>query len=803
MGLRPASVEDAADSSTGPQRVERSAIKIAAANSRKLAVAIDAARELGDAALMRRRGELQAAVALPSRTSSNEEATRLHDAVEFVCAERGLQQQSEPREAALLASQGPMAIQLPDRPPAMRAFLERQLSQAGSYREGRRLISIMLNSELTVATFATRQLGREQLAIMDAEVAQFRAAFAAQAMTTARGMLDDSSRAIAAALHDYGLPVNTQRLTAAAEQMGEGNYDEAVKDWMTLAHAEGNDGRYRAGEEHREELAQQVERLLSVQRKIDSLAREQHRLLALRAQREHTAHHRASKNPRIDLRGLQSPEAMPALEQARKMANRSEQQVAKLPTLPHSAAPFAGDEGGTFEVRLSAIGEALREAKIELSARWILAERKHPILATYRAGGNPDPAAAQGLAGNAAGGDDSRMRAAMQQILPKLSNILRAKTALRSGDISPLGLPPVVEATRRQMFVPEGSARAGAVHDLVSEASSGGWQSWAIAAVTLAAAVISAVPSAGTSVILTTNLGALAIDVYGAVESYQEYGLAQTLTNTDLDQARSISTEAPELTGLAVRLVSLGLGVGAVTQLFRQAVSVRRLVIAGRESDDAVRVLNRLGSEHGAPGLGDEVAREAVEEGGVLAKGKASSKTSAREATVRIDGLAQTPGTMPWRPNADGAVRTIEEAVELARRWGVEIPEDIAFYIRDPKHLPPGALAEYFRMPRANAGGRLTWEKFLDEREQVAVRLSQAILSSDEAIVAVISHEMHELHGLRALFDERETISALEIARLINPGHKGNLHDQAWDIADALISRMRATRLEGCDETTR
>jgi hypothetical protein len=152
---------------------------------------------------------------------------------------------------------------------------------------------------------------------------------------------------------------------------------------------------------------------------------------------------------------------------------------------------------------------------------------------------------------------------------------------------------------------------------------------------------------------------------------------------------------------------------------------------------------------------------------------------------------------MPWRPNADGAVRTIDEAVELARKWGVEIPEDIAFYVRDPNHLPPGALAEYFRMPRASAGGRLTWEKFLDEREQVAVRLSKEILASDEAIVAVIGHEMHELNGLRALFDERETISALEIARLINPGHRGNLHDQAWDIADVLISRMRDMRQEG------
>lgn len=65
--------------------------------------------------------------------------------------------------------------------------------------------------------------------------------------------------------------------------------------------------------------------------------------------------------------------------------------------------------------------------------------------------------------------------------------------------------------------------------------------------------------------------------------------------------------------------------------------------------------------------------------------------------------------------------------------------------------------------------------------------------------MAVFAHEMHEVNGLRALFDVRETIPATEISRLINPGIKGNLHDQAWDIADEVVARMRAaaSRAEG------
>lgn len=102
------------------------------------------------------------------------------------------------------------------------------------------------------------------------------------------------------------------------------------------------------------------------------------------------------------------------------------------------------------------------------------------------------------------------------------------------------------------------------------------------------------------------------------------------------------------------------------------------------------------------------------------------------------------------------------------------------------------AMAQYFG-DEASAGRRLTWSDFIDAQEELQVRFSKELLSSDEAIVAVFAHEMHEINGLRAIFDVRETISAVEIFRLINPGIKGNLHDQAWDVADELVARMRAT----------
>lgn len=475
------------------------------------------------------------------------------------------------------------------------------------------------------------------------------------------------------------------------------------------------------------------------------------------------------------------------MDEARRAAARSQGQVAKLPPQLAVSPVSLPADSASVEARLLAIGARLRESRLGLSTMWIEAERQHPILAAYRNGGSADPTAAKRLGGEQAGGGDAQLRAALQQVLPKLGNILRAKSALASGELSPLTLPPVIELARTQMLVPEGSARAGAVADLVEEASSGGWKQWAIAAITLATTAIALVPTAGASVILATNLSALALDVYVAVESYEEYGLRSSLTNTDLDQARSLSAEEPSLTDLAVKLVSLGLNAAVVTQLFREAVTVRRLALGGKASDDAVRALNAAGEEHGLAKLGDEVAAEAR----AGRTGQRATKGQAGPVAVAVEGFAQSP-RMTWRKNPDGVVRTTEEAVDLAKRWGVYIEDDIRFIARDPERLPKDATAEYMNR-NFQTNPRLGWKDLVNRKEVVAVKFSRELLSSDEAIVAVFAHEMHEINGLRAIFDVRETIPATELAKLISPGIRGNLHDQAWDVADEVVARMRAS----------
>jgi hypothetical protein len=40
-----------------------------------------------------------------------------------------------------------------------------------------------------------------------------------------------------------------------------------------------------------------------------------------------------------------------------------------------------------------------------------------------------------------------------------------------------------------------------------------------------------------------------------------------------------------------------------------------------------------------------------------------------------------------WKKNKGGRKRTVEEAVDIAKRNGVEIPEDVEFFEADPGDL--------------------------------------------------------------------------------------------------------------------
>src|SRR5438132_11466233 len=111
---------------------------------------------------------------------------------------------------------------------------------------------------------------------------------------------------------------------------------------------------------------------------------------------------------------------------------------------------------------------------------------------------------------------------------------------------------------------------------------------------------------------------------------------------------------------------------------------------------------------------------------------------------------AQSP-RLQWQPNPGGQTRTVEEAKAIAKKHGVPIPEDVDFFEDELNELHEQFIA---RGPRVDkpAGSIVYWEDLVHDRTgKVPFRLWPGILSSDDAIVAVIAHEMFELEMLRPI----------------------------------------------------
>jgi RHS repeat-associated protein len=176
----------------------------------------------------------------------------------------------------------------------------------------------------------------------------------------------------------------------------------------------------------------------------------------------------------------------------------------------------------------------------------------------------------------------------------------------------------------------------------------------------------------------------------------------------------------------------------------------------------------------------------AFELSGLLLLKYATRSAAAVDDALAIRGRAQSP-SMKWAPNAGGA-RQIDDVAAIARKRGVSVPDDVVFFVDDA--LPANVDAQYFRW---NSGqGNVLWKDFYNMHGKIPVRIKSSVLASDEAIVAVLGHEMHELNNLRTLFKARGKMTPQELEALIGVGRRGNLHDEAWDVADELVRQMRS-----------
>ncbi|XYI02092.1 RHS repeat domain-containing protein [Sorangium sp. So ce1128] len=161
--------------------------------------------------------------------------------------------------------------------------------------------------------------------------------------------------------------------------------------------------------------------------------------------------------------------------------------------------------------------------------------------------------------------------------------------------------------------------------------------------------------------------------------------------------------------------------------------------------------------------------------------------------TQGIRGTASVNRPIQYAKNAGGP-RTYDEALEIAKKAGIEIPEDISVRVAG-ELVPKNADAAYYVRSAGGIkpGETFTWESLMNKRtEQVVIKLRPEVLESDEAIIGVLTHELYELNKLREIFDEAPAgISASRFARLVNEDIPGNLHDQAVAAANAAVAAFR------------
>ncbi|WP_156346581.1 hypothetical protein [Verrucomicrobium spinosum] len=175
-----------------------------------------------------------------------------------------------------------------------------------------------------------------------------------------------------------------------------------------------------------------------------------------------------------------------------------------------------------------------------------------------------------------------------------------------------------------------------------------------------------------------------------------------------------------------------------------------------------------------------------------------------QKSSVSMDDLGEVSGTgrhptVKWEDNSDGSVREIDEVRALAVKWGVTIPDDIDFAPADPGSLGEDIYARYGVISKKQlppSKQMVTWKQFYNVHDKIMIQLDTSLLKSDEGIVGIVAHEMHELNNLRRLFaetaDQKMTLERL--AKLISADHDGQLHLEAWGVSDKIITEMKKSK---------
>ena len=155
----------------------------------------------------------------------------------------------------------------------------------------------------------------------------------------------------------------------------------------------------------------------------------------------------------------------------------------------------------------------------------------------------------------------------------------------------------------------------------------------------------------------------------------------------------------------------------------------------------------------------------------------------------RLVGAAARP-RQPWRPNPLGTpARTLEQALAVARDNGVDFSDEDFVFSVSPRPLGANLHAAYLDYDAPRRDSVVEVGRLLTEDGRIGVVLCPTVLERDDAIIAVVAHEVFEA---RALLDEfRKSggrMPAWKVRSLVD-SVTGTLHCAAWDHADELVRK--------------
>jgi hypothetical protein len=216
-----------------------------------------------------------------------------------------------------------------------------------------------------------------------------------------------------------------------------------------------------------------------------------------------------------------------------------------------------------------------------------------------------------------------------------LTNILTSREGLNNGKLSIWHLDIIIGLTKAKMNVESGLFGTIVDQKKVEVEEDEALIKAFLSILAGVLAIIAAIPSGGSSLILLGTSAALGASIgisAGLIsEEMEQFNLMMAANASDFVKAKALSSKEPSLFWLAIDLIMFGVDIFGAAKIFKglmetakTAALVGRTAGEGgelllRNADEAVEVLRKGGNEI-AEGLGDRMAKDAIEARGSIWK---------------------------------------------------------------------------------------------------------------------------------------------------------------------------------------